>query len=588
LSFVTLTKPLPAALCALFIASAHMIALGQSGVGRGGKPAPTPSTISGVTVVEKTGTRPVAATTPLAATNVKTAQTPFTQPPQVVSIIHRLGGWKLRMWLAYTDAKVLDPATVNQFVYTNIVAGYLLGDGRSVVARLPEADAEMLNLPAAIGFSPPSKKSEELSALMMIRRDGARLDARFIGLDGSTGLTLLEADGLGFQPTREAAENGLAIGQRVRLFAPVRSRPAQAVAGVGNGGSVYMRVEEIKGTITEIARASTGSLTRLTVRAEGLSPQIIGGVVLNEAGETVGLVETSARGEARVMPAAIIKRAAERVSARRASVPRPLLGVRGEAISMTTLKQLETAGWKLEEAHKLLSRQLGVLLTMVSPKSPAALADLRAGDIIVRINDGEVKNTEDFSFLLNKAGGGASVQFTVLRAAEIAPREVTIKLSEAFNLRRATEMSINGFRGDPGLYAAAVADSARATARGTVDALGINPANPGPVGAVTPAAAADEAVRPDSLIADLDYIVVPTDKTSSPASYPSVLLVNVVRPESSAARLGLRAGDVIISVNGQMLTKNEWPEKFLLRRASTLSVEVMRGTNRITLKYEKK
>src|SRR3712207_8418769 len=51
------------------------------------------------------------------------------------------------------------------------------------------------------------------------------------------------------------------------------------------------------------------------------------------------------------IPASVIKRAAARVLERRTSVPRPLLGVRGEAIASTTLKQLETTGWKMEEAR---------------------------------------------------------------------------------------------------------------------------------------------------------------------------------------------------------------------------------------------
>jgi S1-C subfamily serine protease len=508
-------------------------------------------------------------------------RTPAAQPQQVISIIHRLSGWKLKTWLAFTNAKVLDPALINQFVYTNIVAGYVLGDGRSVVARLPEADAEMFNLPAELGYNPP-KNVADASGLTLVRRDGARLSARFVGVDGSTWLTLMEADGLRLPPSRDASDDSLTVGQRVRLFAPLRAQKAQAPASAPDSGSVYMRVEEIKATITDIARASTGSVTSLTVRAEGLSPQVVGGVVLNEAGETVGLVETSNAGEARLMPASIIKRAAERVLQRRTSVPRPLLGVRGEAIAATTLKQLETTGWELKEAYSLLDKQRGVLLTMVAPNSPAALADLRAGDIITRVNEGDVKNSEDFSFLLNEAGGGASVQFTVLRAAEKLPREVTIKLSEAFNLRRATEMNVAGFQRAASLYAETVS-AATANVRRDLDRLVAAAARIQPV-PVTPV-----AVSPyPSIVADLDWLVVPADKSQPRATSPSMLLVNVVRAESSAARLGLRAGDIIVSVNGKTLKENEWPEKFLLRKASELSLVVMRGRERITLNYSDK
>lgn len=502
--------------------------------------------------------------------------TPSAQPQQVISIVHRLSGWKLKTWLAFTNARVLDPSFINRFVYTNIVAGYVLSDGRSVVARLPEADAEMFNFPAEFGFS-ESKKGADASSLTLFRRDGASLNAKFIGVDGSTWLTFMEADGLQLPPSREARDESLSVGQRVKLFAPLRAQKTQATPGAQS--AVYMRVSEINGTIASIARASTGSVTALTVRAEGLSTQVVGGVVMNDAGETIGLVEMSSSQEARIIPASIINRAAARVLERRTSVPRPLLGVRGEAISSTTLKQLETTGWKLEEAYGVLNKQQGVLLTMVAPKSPAALADLRAGDIIVRFNQTEVKTSEDFSFYLNEAGGGASVQLTYLRAAEKTPREVTIKLSEAFNLRAATEMNVTGFQSSVNGYAMTVGaatanarrdlERLRATAA-ELQALPLMPAPP---------------LQTPSIVADLDWLIVPVDKSQARANSPSMLLVNLVRAGSPAAKLGLRAGDIIVSVNGKTLAQNEWPEKFLLLRAADLSLVVMRGQQRVTLNY---
>jgi S1-C subfamily serine protease len=573
LSFKFFTKRLTALLFALFMAGAGTTAWGQ-GVDAA-PPATPPSKPQDLPPVVKPLPAPVVSTAVAAS-----AQTPVAQPQQVITIVHRLSGWRLKTWLAFTNAKVLDPALVNQFVYTNIVAGYVLGDGRSVVARLPEADAEMFSLPAELGYAPP-KNGMDASGLTLVRRDGARLAASFIGLDGSTWLTLMQADGLSLPPSREASEDGLTIGQRVRLFAPLRAVKTQP--GAVSGSAIYMRVGELKGTITDIARASTGSVTRLTVRAEGLSPQVVGGVVLNEAGETVGLVETSGAREARVMPASIVKRAAERVLQRRASVPRPLLGVRGEAIAATTLKQLETIGWKQEEASKLLSKQQGVLLTMVTPNSPAALADLRAGDIIVNVNKGEVKTSEDLSFLLNDAGGGASVQVTLLRMAETMPREITVKLSEAFNLKRATEMSFTGFQNYANLYNSTINGAAANMQRELAQLYGAASARPQAATAATV-----QAIPITSIVADLDCLVMPADKAQPRSGAPSVLLINVVRAGSPAAKLGLRAGDVVVSVNGKSVTENEWAAKFLLRKASELSLVVMRGRERVTLNYSDK
>lgn len=567
------TKRYTRVLLALLMTSAA--AFGQSGRATSTVPTP-PARPQEAPAVAKPKTKLVPPAQPVGMAGSATP----AQPQQVITIVHRLSGWKLRTWLAFTNARVLEPSLVNQFVYTNIVAGYVLGDGRSVVARLPEADAEIFNLPAEFGFN-DGRSVKDSSGLTLVGRDGARLSAKFIGVDGSTWLTLIESDGLRLPPSREASDESLAVGQPVRLFAPLRAAKTRDVLG-DDSASVYMRVEELRGTITEVARTSTGSVTRLTVRADGLSPQVVGGVVLNEAGETVGLVETSKAGEARVMPASIVKRAAARVRERRTSVPRPLLGVRGEAIASTTLNQLSTTGWKMEEAYGLLKKQQGVLLTMVAPNSPAALADLRAGDIIVGFNNREVKDSEDFSFLLNEAGGGASVQFTYLRADEKSPRDVTIKLSEAFNLNWATE-KFAGFQSNANLYAATV-NAATAKVRVDLERLRAEAAR---LEQMTPLAVVP--AQPPTIVADLDWLIVPTpaDKSRPRAGVPSALLVNVVRSGSPADKLGLRPGDVIVNVNGKTLMENEWPEKFLLRRASELSLVVMRGPNRVTLTYEK-
>ena len=92
-----------------------------------------------------------------------------------------------------------------------------------------------------------------------------------------------------------------------------------------------------------------------------------------------------------------------------------------------------------------------------------------------------------------------------------------------------------------------------------------------------------------TMVADLDYIILPAEKSSTRRPRPnsqSVLLVNAVRPGSDADKLGLRAGDLVLSVNGKQLMQKEWLEKFLIRTASNLQLVVMRGDERVTLRLE--
>jgi S1-C subfamily serine protease len=369
------------------------------------------------------------AVAPAAAAPASTA--PGVAPPQVVTVLHRLNGIKLMRWLNRSGAPVAAVVELNDEnasppdMHMSITAGFTLDDGESIVASLPQAEALVSAvLPpsaseaAEAAALAPSAESVESAELTVVRRDGFQFAVNYVGLDAMTGLSLLRLDGLKLPSVPEAHEETLSVGQRVRLYAPERAGQAQERAP----GNLYLRMGEIEGRVATITRLASGRVARLTVRAPNLSPSINGGVAINDAGETVGIVEATSATEARILPARVIRSAAARVLARRASVPRPVLGVRGKAVTSASLFQFTSSGWSQTEAAALMDAGRGLLLTSVVPDTPAALADLRAGDIIVRVNNDEVKNAEDFSFMLSEAGGDSTVLFTVLRGQALAPK----------------------------------------------------------------------------------------------------------------------------------------------------------------------
>jgi S1-C subfamily serine protease len=97
------------------------------------------------------------------------------------------------------------------------------------------------------------------------------------------------------------------------------------------------------------------------------------------------------------------------------------LGVRGRAVTSASLLQFKTGGWSQAEALALMSKGQGLLLTSVVPNTPAALADLRPGDIILSVNDSDIKSAEDFSSMLSEAGDESTVLFKILRGQNLAP-----------------------------------------------------------------------------------------------------------------------------------------------------------------------
>src|SRR6185295_11769804 len=137
--------------------------------------------------------------------------------------------------------------------------------------------------------------------------------------------------------------------------------------------------------------------------------------------------------EASILPVGLVRSAAGRVMERRASVPRPWLGVRGEPIGRISFEKILKGGWQGDRARALADKRQGLLLTSVMPGSPAARADLKPGDVILKVNDEMVENADDFSMFLQDAAPGSFVNFTVARPGTAASEafKFKIKLAES-------------------------------------------------------------------------------------------------------------------------------------------------------------
>jgi serine protease Do len=457
--------------------------------------------------------------------------------------VHRLSGLKVLRLMRRSGAQVaeLDKSFMSATdSHTSITAGFALGDGHTVVARLPQAEVELdaTTTPQA-PTDTPREPATELTALTVVGRNGQPFAARYIGLDGSTGLSLLQVDGFTLPSLREANEDQLRTGQRVRLLAP---EPAGRAAEGASAGTLYLHLGETEGQVAEITRAPSGKLVRLSVRASHLSPSIVGGLVLNDAGEIIGIIEASSAGEARITPSAIARNAAERVLAHHGSVPRPWLGVRGKELSSTSLTQLVSGGWEKARAAALLNKGQGILLTSVAPGAPADAAGLRAGDVITHLNDSEIKGAQDLSLLLDEAGSGATIRLTMLRPTSDAPRTVAIRLDETLSPAVATEMA---------------------------------------------EARAGHTQVADPFIARGAETIQLSQKAAANLGAEGGRLVVFVQPESAASRSGLHAGDLIESVDGQLLSGAGVRLSSALNGPSTLMLGVVREGQKLKIALPK-
>lgn len=469
--------------------------------------------------------------------------------PQVVTIVHRLTGVKMLRFLLRQEGErgtlfTIDRDSITSDAHASIIAGWALDDGKTIVARLPQAGAEIefMQLPQApmtraeltglaagarasgAAVLPPPVPGVEAD-LTVITRDGQRLRAHYVGLDGQTGLSVLQVNGTVTLPP--AAENNrkLAEGQRVQLFAPERTTPE----GEASARIIYVRVGKLEAKISNLARGGSGKMDRLTVSAARLSPEMVGGVACDELGNTLGIVDAIEGNDARIVSAETIRAATRRVLAQQASVPRPLLGVRGEPVDLAARSTFVQFGWSEDQLGEMIKKQVGILLTSVMPGSPAALGKLQPGDVIVSVNQEDVASAEEFSKLLGEAGGGKEVRFTVRRPTAPSTISVEVKLGSSFEPLFKWHFEM-------------------------------------PVVTATPSGLQQFGVETMAL----------SNKMASQLGAQGGLLVVSVQPQSLAARGGLREGDVIETIDGRAIGRGAWTIGFPFNRQKKHVVSLVR------------
>jgi S1-C subfamily serine protease len=485
--------------------------------------------------------RPGVATTRQA--RVKMAPDQERVAPQIVTVVHRLNGLTLLRRVLRESGEpgtvaTVNPEAINNDAHASIIAGLALEDGRTVLARLPQvaAEIEVYRSTVVVPQTPKTDEDNDNDNAHAVRRtprppriqpdltvmtqDGRTFRARYIGIDGQTGLSVL-------QVTQQLSDlSGTAVpkileGANVRVFAP-----EQVSSEVRS--QILVR---IGGTEAKISKAKLKAETdRVMLRAAKLSPNLLGGVACDLSGHTVGIIDEINGLNAKLVTADAARAAAHRVLEQQSSVPRPLLGIRGEEVEWAAKNSLVQFGWNEKELEQLLEKQIGIFLTYVLPGTPAAFANLHPGDIIVRVNDKDVKGAEAFSQMLTLAGTGEDVKFTVERPNVKTPLTFQVKLGGAFqpnyqwkfDFPTMPKLRMNGLKN-----------------------LGIE-------------------------------AVALSNKSATQWGGQGVLVVSV-EPESAAGRAGLKEGDVIEAIDGRTVGRGSWTYMYPFNKKEKHTFSVVRA-----------
>jgi HtrA serine peptidase 2 len=138
-----------------------------------------------------------------------------------------------------------------------------------------------------------------------------------------------------------------------------------------------------------------------------------GGPLVNLKGQVIGINTTRAESEG-ISFAIRTDTALDMIKqlVQEGRVTRPYLGLHTTALNAEVWKQLKGKN------HHIPPVAEGILVTQVVPASPAQAAGLEKGDVIVRIEDSEVKDTND---LISKVGlsVGKDLKFTIRRSVPL-------------------------------------------------------------------------------------------------------------------------------------------------------------------------
>jgi S1-C subfamily serine protease len=310
--------------------------------------------------------------------------------PWVVTVIHSLSTAKMLDRIRSqpnVQVGVIGTAPPNTL---NVTTGLVVDNEGHVVTRLVALDPNDANPDLAVATS-----------------DGNRLPAKLVGVDCATGFAVIKVDSLGVQPPGWAGSERVSDGFSVKLISMslVRlSSPAQREI------AVRPRVTVKDGTV---GTGSAYSKLRGTYTLK--SPRFLSrndsSVVITPDGRVVGIAQFAGVNRAYLYPSEYIRDGiVRRVLLKNGTVPSGWLGVE---VGST----LQTAA----TVH-------GVLVNKVMPDSPAARCGLQANDVIVGMDDFDVKGPGELSALLSSSPAGRKLKLRALRQAQ--PLLVEVELGE--------------------------------------------------------------------------------------------------------------------------------------------------------------
>ncbi|MCB4820293.1 S1C family serine protease [Roseicella aerolata] len=224
--------------------------------------------------------------------------------------------------------------------------------------------------------------------------DGREVPASLAGRDPGTDVALLKAETGGFVPLAAAPPAALAAGHVVLAVGRGEHGP---IAGFGIAALAGGPWRSMRG----------GRLDRRIQLGLRLDPCAEGGAVLDHAGRLVGMAVPGPKRRCLVIPAETIARAVEQLRTR-GRVARGYLGLAMQPVQVGEVR--------------------GLIVVGVDPRSPAGLAGVLLGDVLVAWDGGPLGTVRDMLARLDPDSVGTTVTLDLIRAGR--PHRIPVRIGE--------------------------------------------------------------------------------------------------------------------------------------------------------------
>ena len=252
----------------------------------------------------------------------------------------------------------------------------------------------------------PIKKAERLSVTFY---DGSKADAYIVKSDETTDLTVVAVDLNSL--SKEFVDN---IGFAALGSTNIRKNTGTPVIALGSPmgstGSIGYGIIAAESQVLEVDARYKMLLTDI------YGSQNAGGFLFNLQGQLIGVITSNSGTDMRNLIVAYgisdLRKLIEKLSN---NIPVAYMGITGIDVS--------------EEANSELNVPFGAYVKEVAKNSPAMMAGIQQGDVIVFMDGSEIQNFSEYIRVLMNAEAGETIEVTLMRQSQEEYKEMTLTIT---------------------------------------------------------------------------------------------------------------------------------------------------------------